>query len=200
MFLIVFIASGAATHLNDAHGSGDRHPSRHEHLGIRATSAFLFWATFPQVPIDDPKMYPNYATCVELGIPIFVPAGVRVRESPSNRRRSAHPHRDVRLPRPGVRHPPRLRAVGGPRGQAERPSGPTRTHSTSAFAPQYYLKAIVDYANSRRGADKVLTLVLPTGPSTCSGTSGALPNVPLEARGVAEFLYGNAARILGLEG
>ena len=36
--------------------------------GIRATSVFPA-GTFPQVPIDDPKMYPIYQTCVDLGIP-----------------------------------------------------------------------------------------------------------------------------------
>ena len=32
--------------------------------------------TFPQVPINDKKMYPIYAKCVELGIPIFCCAGI----------------------------------------------------------------------------------------------------------------------------
>jgi len=35
----------------------------YEEFGIRATSVFPSGA-FPQVPIDDPKMYPIYATCV----------------------------------------------------------------------------------------------------------------------------------------
>jgi predicted TIM-barrel fold metal-dependent hydrolase len=32
--------------------------------------------TFPQVAIDDPKMYPVYQACVDLGIPVFCCAGI----------------------------------------------------------------------------------------------------------------------------
>ena len=119
MFPDRFIASGAVTDPNDVMGSVNAIRREYEQFGIRATSVFPS-GTFPQVPIDDPKMYPIYATCVELGIPIFV-----LRRGPG----SADPvqaaggftnrHRDVRLPRSGVRHPPRLRAVGGSRGQAD---------------------------------------------------------------------------------
>ena len=42
---------------------------------IRAISAFPA-GRVPQVPINDPKMYAIYATCVELDIPIFCCAGI----------------------------------------------------------------------------------------------------------------------------
>ena len=44
------------------------------------------WGTglIPQVPVNDKKMYPIYAKCVELDIPIFVVRG---------RARAAHPVR-----------------------------------------------------------------------------------------------------------
>jgi len=48
---------------------------QHEEFGIRAVSVFPA-GTFPQVAIDDPKMYPVYQACVDLGIPIFCTAGV----------------------------------------------------------------------------------------------------------------------------
>ena len=60
---------------NDVMGSVRAIHREHDEFSIRATSVFPA-GTFPQVPINDPKMYPIYAACVELGIPIFVCAGV----------------------------------------------------------------------------------------------------------------------------
>lgn len=47
----------------------------HRDFGVRAAAAFPAGMA-PQVPINDKKMYPIYAKCVELDIPIFVNAGV----------------------------------------------------------------------------------------------------------------------------
>ncbi|HET7523279.1 MAG TPA: amidohydrolase family protein, partial [Acidimicrobiales bacterium] len=47
----------------------------HRDLGIRAVSVFPA-GTFPQVPINDKKMYPIYAKCVELGLSVWVNAGI----------------------------------------------------------------------------------------------------------------------------
>src|SRR5437879_5367020 len=44
-------------------------------LGARAASVFPC-GTNPLVAIDDARMYPIYAACVELDIPVFVNAGV----------------------------------------------------------------------------------------------------------------------------
>ena len=46
----------------------------YETFGVRAVGVFPA-GTFPQVPINDKKMYPLYAKCVELGIPVFCCAG-----------------------------------------------------------------------------------------------------------------------------
>ena len=46
-----------------------------ETWGIRAVDVFPA-GTFPQVAINDKKMYPIYAKCVELGISVWVNAGV----------------------------------------------------------------------------------------------------------------------------
>jgi len=70
-----FVPSGNLSDPNDVMGSVNIIRRDYEQYGIRATSVFPS-GTFPQVAIDDPKMYPIYATCVELGIPIFVCAGV----------------------------------------------------------------------------------------------------------------------------
>jgi uncharacterized protein len=155
--------------------------------------------TFPQVPIDDPKMYPIYATCVELGIPIFVCAGVpgpRVPFAPQEVSRIDIVMFDfpdlVFVTRHGC-EPWEELAV------KLMLKWPNLYYSTSAFAPKYYPKAIVDYANSR-GGDKILYAgYFPMGLSL-ERIFNELPGVPLKDEVWPKFLYGNAARILGLEG
>ena len=193
-----FVPSGALVDPNDVMGSVNAIRRDYEQFGIRATSVFPA-GTFPQVPIDDPKMYPIYATCVELGIPIFVCAGVpgpRVPFAPQEvsridivmfdfpdlvfvTRHGCEPWEDLAV---------KLML-----------KWPNLYYSTSAFAPKYYPKAIIDYANSR-GADKVLYAgYFPMGLSL-ERIFSELPKVPLKDEVWPKFLYGNAARILGLEG
>jgi uncharacterized protein len=198
MFPGRFVPSGALADPNDVMGSVNAIRRDYEQFGIRATSVFPA-GTFPQVPIDDPKMYPIYATCVELGIPIFVCAGIpgpRIPFAPQEvaridivmfdfpdlvfvTRHGCEPWEDLAV---------KLML-----------KWPNLYYSTSAFAPKYYPKAIIDYANSR-GADKVLYAgYFPMGLSL-ERIFSELPNVPLKDEVWPKFLYGNAARILGLEG
>jgi predicted TIM-barrel fold metal-dependent hydrolase len=198
MFPDRFVPSGALADPNDVMGSVNAIRRDYEQFGIRATSVFPA-GTFPQVPIDDPKMYPIYATCVELGIPIFVCAGVpgpRVPFAPQEvsridvvmfdfpdlvfvTRHGCEPWEDLAV---------KLML-----------KWPNLYYSTSAFAPKYYPKAIIDYANSR-GADKILYAgYFPMGLSL-ERIFSDMPNVPLKDEVWPKFLYGNAARILGLEG
>jgi uncharacterized protein len=193
-----FVPSGALVDPNDVMGSVNAIRRDYEQFGIRATSVFPA-GTFPQVPIDDPKMYPIYATCVELGIPIFVCAGVpgpRVPFAPQEvsridvvmfdfpdlvfvTRHGCEPWEDLAV---------KLML-----------KWPNLYYSTSAFAPKYYPKAIIDYANSR-GAEKILYAgYFPMGLSL-ERIFSDMPNVPLKDEVWPKFLYGNAARILGLEG
>ncbi len=198
MFPDRFVPSGALVDPNDVMGSVNAIRRDFEQFGIRATSVFPA-GTFPQVPINDPKMYPIYATCVELGIPIFVCAGVpgpRVPFAPQEvsridvvmfdfpdlvfvTRHGCEPWEDLAV---------KLML-----------KWPNLYYSTSAFAPKYYPKAIIDYANSR-GADKILYAgYFPMGLSL-ERIFSDMPNVPLKDEVWPKFLYGNAARILGLEG
>ncbi|MDT5129880.1 MAG: uncharacterized protein QOH54_5524 [Mycobacterium sp.] len=193
-----FVPSGALVDPNDVMGSVNAIRRDYEQFGIRATSVFPA-GTFPQVPIDDPKMYPIYATCVDLGIPIFVCAGIpgpRVPFAPQEvsridvvmfdfpdlvfvTRHGCEPWEDLAV---------KLML-----------KWPNLYYSTSAFAPKYYPKAIVDYANSR-GADKILYAgYFPMGLSL-ERIFSELPNVPLKDEVWPKFLYGNAARVLGLQG
>jgi predicted TIM-barrel fold metal-dependent hydrolase len=198
MFPDRFVPSGALVDPNDVMGSVNAIRREYEEFGIRATSVFPA-GTFPQVPIDDPKMYPIYATCVELGIPIFVCAGIPGPRVPFAcqdvsridvvmfdfpdlvfvTRHGCEPWEDLAV---------KLML-----------KWPNLYYSTSAFAPKYYPKAIIDYANSR-GADKILYAgYFPMGLSL-ERIFSDLPNVPLKDDVWPKFLYGNAARILGLEG
>ena len=197
MFPDRFVPSGNIDDPNDVMGSVNAIRRDHEQFGIRATSVFPA-GTFPQVPIDDPKMYPIYATCVELGIPIFVCAGVpgpRVPFAPQEvsridvvmfdfpdlvfvTRHGCEPWEDLAV---------KLML-----------KWPNLYYSTSAFAPKYYPKAIIDYANTR-GADKILYAgYFPMGLSL-ERIFSDMPNVPLKDEVWPKFLYGNAARILDLK-
>jgi hypothetical protein len=76
---------------------------------------------------------------------------------------------------------------------------PNLYYSTSGFAPKYYPKSIIDYANSR-GADKVLYAgYFPMG-LTLERIFSELANVPFKEDVWQRFLGGNAARVLKLEG
>jgi predicted TIM-barrel fold metal-dependent hydrolase len=166
----------------------------HETYGVRAAT------TFPagyQVPINDKRYYPIYAKCIELGIPIFVCAGVpgpRVPMAPQKvelidevcwffpeltfvMRHGAEPWTDLAV---------KLML-----------KWPNLYYSTSAFAPKHYPKAIVDYANTR-GADKVLYAgYFPAG-LTYDRIMGDMPSVPFKPTVWPKFLRENARRILGV--
>jgi hypothetical protein len=96
--------------------------------------------TFPQVPIDDPKMYPIYSTCVELGIPIFICAGV-----PGPRLPFA-PHDGGRIDIVMFDFPELVFVTRHGCEQWEQLAvklmlkWPNRYYWTSAFAPKYYPK------------------------------------------------------------
>jgi predicted TIM-barrel fold metal-dependent hydrolase len=76
---------------------------------------------------------------------------------------------------------------------------PNLYYSTSAFAPRYYPRSIIDYANSR-GADKVLYAgYYPMGLSL-ERIFAELPNVPFKDDVWPKFLRENALRVLGLDG
>jgi uncharacterized protein len=192
-----FVPSGSVNDPNDVMGSVKAIHREHDEFGIRATSVFPA-GTFPQVPIDDPKMYPIYAACVELGIPIFVCAGVpgpRVPFAPQDvaridvvmfdfpdlvfvTRHGCEPWEDLAV---------KLML-----------KWPNLYYSTSAFAPKYYPKAIIDYANTR-GADKVLYAgYFPMGLSL-ERIFTEMPDVPFRDTVWPKFLYDNAARDLGFE-
>ncbi len=152
----------------------------------------------PQVPINDKKAYPIYAACVELDIPIFVCAGV-----PGPRVPMACQH--VELIDEVCWFFPELKFVM--RHGAEPWTDlavklmikwPNLYYSTSAFAPRYYPKAIVDYANTR-GADKVIYAgYFPMGLSL-DRIMTELPGVAFKDDVWPKFLRHNARKVLNLD-
>jgi len=170
---------------------------QHEAFGVCAFGAFNAGYN-PQVGIADPLMYPIYAKCVELGVPIFSCAGVpgpRLPMWPQKvelidqvmydfpelvfvTRHGCEPWEDLAV---------KLML-----------KWPNLYYSTSAFAPKHYPKAIVDYANTR-GADKIIYAgYFPFGLSL-ERIMGDMPNVPFKDHVWPKFLRDNARRVLKLD-
>lgn len=164
---------------------------------VRAVSFFPHMLQ-PQVAVDAALAYPYYAKCVELGLPAFVSVGIAGPRVPSK-------VQHVELLDQVMYDFPELVLVM--RHGAEpwidlavklMLKWPNLHYSTSAFAPRYYPKAVVDYANSR-GADKVLYAgYFPMGLSL-DRIARELPDVAFAAHVWPKFLRDNASRILRLD-
>ena len=169
---------------------------QYEEFGVRSFGAFNSGYN-PQVGINDAKMYPIYAKCVELDVPIFSCVGVpgpRFPMWPQHMelvdqvmydfpelvfvtRHGCEPWEDLAV---------KLML-----------KWPNLYYSTSAFAPKFYPKAIVDYANTR-GADKIIYAgYFPMGLSL-ERIMTDMDKVPFKAEVWPKFLSENARRILKL--
>jgi len=170
---------------------------QYEEFGVRAFDAFNCGFN-PQVAIDDARMYPIYAKCVELGVPIFSCAGVpgpRVPMWPQEVTRIDKVMYDfpelVFVTRHGC-EPWEELAV------KLMLKWPNLYYSTSAFAPKHYPEAIVRYANSR-GADKVIYAgYFPYGLSL-ERIMSDMKSVPFRDEVWPKFLRDNARKVLGLK-
>ena len=170
-----------------------------EEFGVRSFGAFN--AGFdPQVGIDDEVlMYPIYEKCVELDVPIFSCAGVpgpRLPMWPQHVERIDKVMYDfpdlVFVTRhgcePWVDLAVKLML-----------KWPNLYYSTSAFAPKYYPKEIIDYANTR-GADKVIYAgYFPIGLSL-ERIMTDMQDVAFKDEVWPKFLRENACKVLKIEG
>jgi predicted TIM-barrel fold metal-dependent hydrolase len=168
----------------------------HEEHGLKAVTGFPS-GLCPQVPLNDKKYYPIYATCVDLDIPICVTVGVpgpRLPMEPQKveyidevcwffpelkfvMRHGAEPWVDLAV---------KLML-----------KYPNLYYSTSAFAPKHYPKAIIDYANTR-GADKIMYAgYFPMGLSL-ERIFTDMQNVPFRDHVWPKFLRENANRVFKL--
>jgi predicted TIM-barrel fold metal-dependent hydrolase len=169
----------------------------HRERRIRAVSVFPA-GCFPQVPINDKKMYPIYAKCVELGLSVWVNTGI-----PGPRVRGLCQH--VELIDEVMYDFPELTFVAMHGCEPWEDLAvklmlkwPGFHYCTSAFAPKYYPKAVIDFAN-KRGAEKVLYGgYYPIG-LTLERIMNEMPSVPFRDHVWPKFLHDNAARILGLD-
>ncbi len=169
----------------------------YDEYGTKAVGVFPA-GTFPQVAINDKLMYPIYAKCCELGIPIFCCAGI-----PGPRLKFQVQH--VELIDEVMYDFPELVFVTrhGCEPWTELAvklmlKWPNLYYSTSAFAPKYYPKAIIDYANTR-GADKIIYAgYFPMGLSI-ERIFTELPKVGFKDDVWPKFLRHNAAKVLKLD-
>lgn len=152
----------------------------------------------PQVPINDKRWYPIYAKCIELELPFACCVGVPGPRLP------AAPQK-VELIDEVCWFFPELKFVM--RHGAEPWTQlavklmlkyPNLYYMTSAFAPRYYPKDIVDFANTR-GADKIMYAgYFPMGLSL-ERIFAELPEVPFRDHVWPKFLRENAVRVFQLE-
>jgi len=190
-----FIPSSSADP-NEGMAGINRLVREHETFGTRAVGVFPA-GTFPQVPINDKKMYPIYAKCVELGIPIFCCAGI-----PGPRLKASCQH--VELIDEVMYDFPDLIFVTrhGCEPWTELAvklmlKWPGLHYSTSAFAPKYYPKDIINYANSRGGDKIIYAGYFPMGLSL-ERIMTEMTNVGFKDEVWPKFLRTNALRVLGL--
>ena len=168
----------------------------YETWGVRSIGMFPA-GTFPQVAINDKKMYPIYAKACELDIPVFVCTGI-----PGPRIKFAVQH--VELIDEVMYDFPELTYVSrhGCQPWTELMvklmlKWPGLHYSTSAFAPKHYDQRIIDYANTR-GADKVIYAgYFPMGLSL-ERIMTEMKNVPFKDEVWPKFLHQNAERVLKL--
>ncbi len=169
---------------------------QYEEYGVRSFGAFNAGYN-PQVGINDAKMYPIYAKCVELDLPIFSCAGVpgpRLPVWPQKvelidqvmydfpelvfvTRHGCEPWEDLAV---------KLML-----------KWPNLYYSTTAFTPKYYPEAIIKYANTR-GADKIIYGgYFPMGLSL-ERIMTDMRDLPLKDEVWPKFLRNNARKLLRL--
>ena len=168
-----------------------------EDLGVKAASvtpAFVH----PQCPINDKRMYPVYAKCVELDIPVLCTTGVPGPRVPMAAQ-------DVSLIDEVCWFFPELKFVMRHGGEPWTwlaakllLKWPNLYYSTSAFAPNHYPDDIIRFANTR-GADKVMYAgYFPAGLSL-DRIFRDMPHVPFREHVWPKFLRENAVRVFRLD-
>jgi predicted TIM-barrel fold metal-dependent hydrolase len=169
----------------------------YDEFQIKAVTTFPAGCN-PQVPLSDRRYYPIYQTCVDLDIPMVANAGIAGPRVPSECQNVMHFDQvcydfpDLRLVMRHGAEPWEDLAV------KLMLKWPGLYYMTSAFAPKYYPKAIVDYANTR-GADKIMYAgYYPMGLSL-DRIFSELPDVPFRDRVWPLFVRENAVRVFKLE-
>lgn len=169
------------------------------HADGHAVAAAVFPAGLrPGLAPDAPQLYPLYARCCELDIPVFINVGVpgprmpMAAQHPAGLDQVCHDFPDLRIVCRHGGEPWEQLLVDLMR------TWPNLSYSTSAFAPRWYPEPIVRYANGD-GADQVMYAgYFPSGLSL-DRIFEELPDVGFEAHVWLRFLRSNAARVLRLD-
>jgi uncharacterized protein len=182
---------------NDVMGSVRKIKKAVERHDLKAVTVFPS-GCLPQVPVDDAKLYPVYAACIEADIPVIVNAGIAGPRFPSACQhvelfdRVCYDFPDLRIVMRHGAEPWEELAV------KLMLKWPGLYYMTSAFAPKYYPKAIIDYANTR-GADKIMYAgYYPMGLSL-ERIFTEMPAVPFRDHVWPKFLRENALRVFKLD-
>jgi predicted TIM-barrel fold metal-dependent hydrolase len=169
----------------------------HKEHGLKAVTGFPS-GLCPQVPLNDKKYYPIYATCVDLDIPICLCVGVPGPRIPMEPQKVEHID-EVCWFFPELKFV--MRHGGEPWVDLAVKlmlKYPNLYYSTSAFAPKHYPKSIIHYANTR-GADKIMYAgYFPMGLSL-ERIFTDMQNVPFKDHVWPKFLRENAARVFKLD-
>jgi predicted TIM-barrel fold metal-dependent hydrolase len=168
----------------------------HRESNLKAVTGFPS-GLCPQVPINDKKWYPIYAKCVELDLPICMCAGVPGPRLPMEPQK-------VELIDEVCWFFPELKFVirhGAEPWEALAVKlmikYPNLYYMTSGFAPKYYPRAIIDYANTRGSAKIMYAGYFPMGLSL-ERIFSELPAVPFADHVWPRFLRDNACAVFGL--
>lgn len=164
--------------------------------GIKAVTTFPAGCS-PQVPVSDRRYYPIYQTCIDLDIPIIVNAGIPGPRVPAACQDVMH-FDQVCYDFPELRIVMRHGAEPWEELAVKLMlKWPGLHYMTSGFAPKYYPKAVIDYANTR-GSDKIMYAgYYPMGLSL-ERIFTELPDVQLRDEVWPKFLRDNAVRVFNL--
>jgi len=192
-----FAANLEALDPNDITGAVRRIRDAHAERGIKAVTTFPAGCN-PQVPVSDRRYYPVYQTCIDLDLPIVVNAGIAGPRVPSACQDVMH-FDQVCYDFPELRIVMRHGAEPWEELAVKLMlKWPGLYYMTSAFAPKYYPKAIIDYANTR-GADKILYAGYFPMALTLERIFSELADVPLRDHVWPKFLRDNAMRVFKLD-
>jgi uncharacterized protein len=181
---------------NDIMGALRKIRQTFDELPVKGVNCFPAGCN-PQVPVSDRRLYPVYAACIDLDLPMLINAGV-----PGPRVPMACQHIDhfdqVCYDFPELRIVMRHGAEPWEEMAVKLMlKWPGLYYSTSAFAPKHYPRAIIDYANTR-GADKIIYAgYYPMG-LTLDRIFDELQNVPFKDEVWPKFLRDNAMRVFNL--
>src|SRR3954447_2193874 len=182
---------------NDITGAVRRIRDVHDRYDIKAVTTFPAGCN-PQVPVSDRRYYPIYQTCIDLDIPIVSNAGIAGPRVPSACQDVMH-FDQVCYDFPELRIVMRHGAEPWEELAVKLMlKWPGLYYMTSAFAPKYYPKAVIDYANPR-GAEKVMYAgYFPMGLSL-ERIFHELRDVPLREHVWPKFLRDNAVEVFKLD-